>query len=73
MTSRPLSSSYCSKGISSSCAWPVEAHTPNINIQLINTSEIKISVVIEQKYAELAVRALHAAFIEDDSAATRGT
>ena len=38
-----------------------------INIQLINTSEIKISVVIEQKYAELAVRALHAAFIEGDS------
>jgi aspartate kinase len=44
-----------------------------INIQLINTSEIKISVVIEQKYAELAVRALHAAFIEDDSVATRET
>jgi len=36
----------------------------NINIQLISTSEIKISVVIEEKYAELAVRALHAAFVE---------
>ncbi len=36
-----------------------------INIQLISTSEIKISVVIEEKYAELAVRALHAAFVED--------
>ena len=35
-----------------------------INIQLISTSEIKISVVIEEKYAELAVRALHAAFVE---------
>jgi len=35
-----------------------------INIQLISTSEIKISVVIEQKYTELAVRALHAAFVE---------
>jgi aspartate kinase len=34
-----------------------------INIQLISTSEIKISVVIEEKYAELAVRALHDAFV----------
>jgi aspartate kinase len=34
----------------------------NINIQIITTSEIKISVVIEEKYLELAVRALHAAF-----------
>jgi aspartate kinase len=36
-----------------------------INIQMISTSEIKISVVIEEKYAELAVRALHAAFIDE--------
>ena len=34
----------------------------NINIQLITTSEIKISVVIEEKYLELAVRTLHDAF-----------
>ncbi|MFM1895151.1 MAG: hypothetical protein RLZZ385_225 [Pseudomonadota bacterium] len=34
----------------------------NINIQVITTSEIKISVVIEEKYLELAVRALHSAF-----------
>jgi aspartate kinase len=34
----------------------------SINIQLISTSEIKISVVIEDKYLELAVRALHSAF-----------
>ncbi len=34
----------------------------NINIQMITTSEIKITVVIEEKYLELAVRALHAAF-----------
>lgn len=34
----------------------------SINIQIITTSEIKISVVIEEKYLELAVRALHAAF-----------
>ena len=36
-----------------------------INIQMINTSEIKISVVVDEKYAELAVRALHSAFVED--------
>ncbi len=33
-----------------------------INIQMISTSEIKISVVIAEKYLELAVRALHAGF-----------
>ena len=33
-----------------------------INIQMISTSEIKISIVIEDKYMELAVRALHKAF-----------
>lgn len=34
----------------------------NINIQMITTSEIKITVVIEERYLELAVRALHSAF-----------
>jgi aspartate kinase len=34
----------------------------NINIQMITTSEIKISVIIEERYAELAVRSLHTAF-----------
>ena len=34
----------------------------SINLQMISTSEIKISVVIEEKYLELAVRALHTAF-----------
>lgn len=34
----------------------------NINIQMISTSEIKISVLIDEKYMELAVRALHKAF-----------
>jgi aspartate kinase len=34
----------------------------NINIQMISTSEIKVSVVIEEKYLELAVRSLHTAF-----------
>jgi len=38
----------------------------NINIQIISTSEIKISVVIAEKYLELAVRALHTAFDLDD-------
>ena len=33
-----------------------------INIQMISTSEIKVSVVIDEKYLELAVRSLHAAF-----------
>lgn len=39
----------------------------NINIQMISTSEIKISVVVEEKYLELAVRALHAAFKLEES------
>ncbi len=34
----------------------------NINIQMISTSEIKITVVIDEKYLELAVRSLHSAF-----------
>jgi len=34
----------------------------NINIKLISTSEIKVAVVIDQKYLELAVRSLHEAF-----------
>lgn len=40
-----------------------------INIQMISTSEIKISVVIDEKYLELAVRVLHKAFGLDGSAA----
>ncbi|MEZ5605037.1 MAG: aspartate kinase [Burkholderiaceae bacterium] len=43
-----------------------------INIQMISTSEIKISVVIEDKYMELAVRALHKAFGLDQPAAAIG-
>ena len=34
----------------------------SINIQMISTSEIKISVVVDEKYLELGVRALHTAF-----------
>jgi aspartate kinase len=33
-----------------------------INVQMISTSEIKVSCVIEAKYSELAVRVLHEAF-----------
>jgi aspartate kinase len=33
-----------------------------INIRMISTSEIKISVVIDEKYLELGVRTLHSAF-----------
>jgi len=34
----------------------------NINIEMISTSEIKISMIIDEKYSELAVRALHDAY-----------
>ena len=41
-----------------STRWPREG----INIRMISTSEIKISVVVDEKYLELGVRALHEAF-----------
>jgi len=42
----------------------------SINIRMISTSEIKISVVVDEKYTELAVRALHKAFdLEEKPAA----
>jgi aspartate kinase len=34
----------------------------NINIRMISTSEIKISVVVDEKYIELGARTLHTAF-----------
>lgn len=37
-----------------------------INVEMITTSEIKISVAIKSRYSELAVRALHEAFIENE-------
>jgi aspartate kinase len=40
-----------------------------INIKMISTSEIKISVVVDEKYLELAVRSLHKAFELDQAAA----
>jgi aspartate kinase len=41
-----------------------------INIRMISTSEIKISVVVDEKYLELGVRALHSAFELDQGPAT---
>jgi aspartate kinase len=38
-----------------------------INIQVISTSEIKVSVLIDEKYTELALRALHSAYGLDDA------
>ena len=38
-----------------------------INIQMISTSEIKISVVVDEKYLELAVRVLHKSFDLDQA------
>ena len=39
-----------------------------VNIEMISTSEIKVSVVMAEKYLELAVRALHSAFELDQPA-----
>ena len=39
-----------------------------INIQMITTSEIKVSVVVDEKYIELGVRTLHTAFGLDKEA-----
>jgi len=45
-----------------------------INIQMISTSEIKVSVVVDEKYLELGVRALHGAFgLEQELASGRGS
>ncbi len=38
----------------------------NINIEMISTSEIKISMIVAEKYGELAVRILHEAYGLDD-------
>jgi aspartate kinase len=43
-----------------------------INIRMISTSEIKISVVVDEKYLELGVRVLHDAFQLDRAVAARG-
>jgi aspartate kinase len=38
----------------------------NINIEMISTSEIKISMIVDEKYSELAVRSLHEAYSLDE-------
>lgn len=43
-----------------------------VNIRMISTSEIKISVVVDEKYLELAVRSLHEAFELDQPSEIRG-
>ena len=44
-----------------------------INIRMITTSEIKVSCIVDQKYGELAVRALHTAFgLDSDPAVENG-
>ena len=63
----PLLREYTSKG----CRGFESLAKESINIQMISTSEIKVSVVIEEKYLELAVRALHTAF-ELDAPARQG-
>ncbi|MEW6347585.1 MAG: aspartate kinase [Thermodesulfobacteriota bacterium] len=47
-------------GVASKMFWTLAGES--INIEMISTSEIKISCVIRKKYAELAVRSLHEAF-----------
>jgi aspartate kinase len=42
----------------------------NINIEMISTSEIRITCIVEQEMAEAAVRALHSAFDLDQVPAT---
>ena len=42
----------------------------NINIQMIATSEIKTSIVVDAKFVELAVRVLHDAFVAGQESAT---
>jgi len=44
----------------------------NINIQMISTSEIKISIVVAERYLELAVRCIHSEFGLSEDGATFG-
>ena len=74
-TSRPTPMWRRSRSSASACAriraWPrrcsARSSEKGINIQVISTSEIKVSVLIAEEYVELAVRALHSAY-ELDSA-----
>ena len=55
----PSSASACVQHVGIAALMFGNAVEEGINIQMISTSEIKISVVIDEKYMELAVRALH--------------
>jgi len=48
-----------------------EFMTEELGVMMISTSEIKISCIIESKYTELAVRALHEAFQLDRKVFTK--
>jgi aspartate kinase len=65
----PSSASACAATWASPARCSDALSEEGINIQMISTSEIKISVVIDEKYMELAVRALHKAFDLDQPAA----
>ena len=56
------SASACARTRESPAACFRRLAVENINIQMISTSEIKVSVVVDEKYLELGVRALHTAF-----------
>ena len=58
-------------GIASTCFAALAQE--GINIRMISTSEIKISVVVDEKYLELGVRALHSAFKLDEEPAASGS
>ena len=47
-------------------------HTKRVLRQFISTSEIKVSVVVDEKYLELSVRTLHSAFNLEDSVDLEG-
>ena len=48
--------------------------TEGINIHMVSTSEIKVSVVVQERYGELALRALHAGFgLADEPASATAT
>ena len=64
------SASACARTSASRARCSARCREEGINIQMITTSEIKTSVVIDEKYMELAVRALHKAFDLDQGPAS---
>ena len=68
---RASSASACARTSASRARCSRALSEEGINIQMITTSEIKTSVVIDEKYMELAVRALHKAFDLDQAPEAR--